>query len=674
MKGQQVKFRKQDDPKVFRRIPVGYMLFGILPLSACGGGGDKGGDLHEETFNLSGEVVKGPVSGAIVFVDYNGDGQLTAGEPSQRTSESGGFSFLDLDNDGPVIALTDDSSVDTSSGLVIDGMRLTAPEGALVISPLTTIMKEGNLSNTQVVAALNLPDVELKSFNPFTSENAAATNLAVEVAAQQVSAVVRSISTAIQQSGVSGADAADIAGVAVADTVASVGIADFTSHGFITTAIEKSISELSPSQASSVSAIASEIATATANVNEVISASTDLTSPETKDAFGLIVELTKQIGEAITNDGDASRITFTDADTITDDDQVTNEATVSTPETSQNATPTGAVKITGTARQGETLTAVTSTLADTDGLGVFSYQWKADGAAISAATSNSLTLAETQVGKIITVEVSYTDGRNNQESLLSSATSLVKKPVDDVGPAITAMSLESDTVTVGDTVRINYQVEEATGTDVFVFWYKDQNNNEFRVVDNDADGVAELIIQEGYLAGDYTPYFVSTLDTSPLSNSITYLPDSSTAGDVGDGVTGFDLSQFVFTVNNSQPVDDVGPAITAMSLESDTVTVGDTVRINYQVEEATGTDVFVFWYKDQNNNEFRVVDNDADGVAELIIQEGYLAGDYTPYFVSTLDTSPLSNSITYLPDSSTAGDVGDGVTGFDLSQFGFTVI
>lgn len=58
----------------------------------------------------------------------------------------------------------------------------------------------------------------------------------------------------------------------------------------------------------------------------------------------------------------------------------------------------------------------------------------------------------------------------------------------------------------------------------------------------------------------------------------------------------------------------------------------------------------------------------------LIIQEGYLAGDYTPYFVSTLDTSPLSNSITYLPDSSTAGDVGDGVTGFDLSQFGFTVI
>ena len=547
MKGLQMKLRKQGDPKVFRRIPVGYMLFGILPLSACGGGGDEGGDLHEETFNLSGEVVKGPVSGAIVFVDYNGDGQLTAGEPSQRTNESGGFSFSDLDDDGPIIALTDGRSVDTSSGLVIDGMRLTAPEGASVISPLTTIMEEGNLSNAQVVAALNLPDVDLKSFNPFTSENTAATNLAVEVAAQQVSTVVRSISTALQQSGVTGADAADIAADAVADTVATVSIVDFTSNGFITTAIEKSISELSPSQASSVSAIASEIATATANVNEVISASTDLTSPETKDAFGLIVELTKQIGEAITNDGDASRITFTDTDTITDDDQVTNEATVSTPETSQNATPTGAVTITGTARQGETLTAVTSTLADTDGLGVFSYQWKADGAAISAATSNSLTLAETQVGKIITVEVSYTDGRNNQESLLSSATSLVKKPVDDVGPAITAMSLESDTVTVGDTVRINYQVEEATGTDVFVFWYKDQNNNEFRVVDNDADGVAELIIQEGSLAGDYTPYFVSTLDTSPLSNSITYLPDSSTAGDVGDGVTGFDLSQFGFT-------------------------------------------------------------------------------------------------------------------------------
>ena len=313
-----MKPRKHANPKVFRRIPAGYMLFGILPLSACGGGDDEGGGPSERTFNLSGEVVKGPVSGAIVFVDYNGDGQLTAGEPLQRTSESGGFSFLDLDDDGPIIALTDGSSVDTSSGLVIDGMRLTAPEGASVISPLTTIMEEGNLSNAQVVAVLNLPDVDLKSFNPFTSDEAAATNLAVEIAAQQVSTVLRSISTAMQHSGVTQADAAYIAAAAVADTVASVGIADFTSNNFITMAVEKATSELSYSQASSISAISNEIATAAANVNEVITASTDLTSTETKDAFGLIEELTKQIGDAITNDGDASQMTFTDANTITD--------------------------------------------------------------------------------------------------------------------------------------------------------------------------------------------------------------------------------------------------------------------------------------------------------------------------------------------------------------------
>lgn len=35
-----MKTRKPFNPKVFRRIPSSYLLFGILPLSACGGGGD----------------------------------------------------------------------------------------------------------------------------------------------------------------------------------------------------------------------------------------------------------------------------------------------------------------------------------------------------------------------------------------------------------------------------------------------------------------------------------------------------------------------------------------------------------------------------------------------------------------------------------------------------------
>ena len=40
-----------------------------------------------------------------------------------------------------------------------------------------------------------------------------------------------------------------------------------------------------------------------------------------------------------------------------------------------NDAPTGAVTITGTATEDQTLTADTSSIADADGLGAFSYQW-----------------------------------------------------------------------------------------------------------------------------------------------------------------------------------------------------------------------------------------------------------------------------------------------------------
>ena len=91
-----------------------------------------------------------------------------------------------------------------------------------------------------------------------------------------------------------------------------------------------------------------------------------------------------------------------------------------------NSSPTGTIVITGTAAEDQVLKAV-STLADVDGLGALSYQWEADGTDITGATYNTLTLGQSEVGKEITVSVSYTDGFGTLESVISAATLAVSK-------------------------------------------------------------------------------------------------------------------------------------------------------------------------------------------------------------------------------------------------------
>jgi Ca2+-binding RTX toxin-like protein len=89
-----------------------------------------------------------------------------------------------------------------------------------------------------------------------------------------------------------------------------------------------------------------------------------------------------------------------------------------------NDSPTGAVAISGNLTQGQLLTA-SNTLADLDGLGTISYQWRAGGTAISGATGNTYTLAASEVGKAITVTASYTDGGNTFEQVNSPASAAV---------------------------------------------------------------------------------------------------------------------------------------------------------------------------------------------------------------------------------------------------------
>ena len=91
-----------------------------------------------------------------------------------------------------------------------------------------------------------------------------------------------------------------------------------------------------------------------------------------------------------------------------------------------NNAATGAPTISGTAAVGQTLTALTTALADSDGLPTtFTYQWvRVDGSNetdIAGATSSTYTLAAADQGKKVKVKVSFTDDLNGMETRTSAA-------------------------------------------------------------------------------------------------------------------------------------------------------------------------------------------------------------------------------------------------------------
>ena len=133
-----------------------------------------------------------------------------------------------------------------------------------------------------------------------------------------------------------------------------------------------------------------------------------------------------------------------------------------------NDDPTGTVTITGTVRQGETVTANVSALADADGLGTLSYQWKADGTDISGATSSTYTLTQDEVGKAVTVAVSYTDGGSASESVLSTATAAVENVNDNPTGAVTI----TGTPTQGQTLTANNTLADADGLGTLSYVWK----------------------------------------------------------------------------------------------------------------------------------------------------------------------------------------------------------
>ena len=294
----------------------------LVALSAC----KKGEGL---TNAVNGAVVKGPLSNALVFLDLNDNNTLDPGEQSIRTEADGSFSITTTANNYKIVAITDASTVDTSSGAVLAGVTLSAPEGAGVVTPTTTLMEEGGLSADQVADVLGLPEgVDPLTFNPYAAGVDAADALAVEKIGQQIITAVTSFASAAEGAGASEAGAFEAAMQSVVDVVADkadgAGTLDFTATDdldLIKTKVAAEAANLAGIDVTTMNAMIDDTATSIENVNSQIETATDLTSDASKGIFSSLTVLKDQVkaaaeAELATPGSGAATMTFTDPDAV----------------------------------------------------------------------------------------------------------------------------------------------------------------------------------------------------------------------------------------------------------------------------------------------------------------------------------------------------------------------
>ena len=218
--------------------------------------------------------------------------------------------------------------------------------------------------------------------------------------------------------------------------------------------------------------------TGTAQVGETLTASTTGIS----DADGMTSATFRYqwlVDDAEIDGATASAYTLADADedkavkvqVSFTDDRGNDEILTSAATEAVQPRPNSPV-IRGTARVGETLTADTSEIYDPDGLqdAVFAYQWLAGDAEINGATASAYTLVDADEGKAISVQVSFTDDRGNEESLTSAATGAAA-PLPNT-PATGAPTI-SGTTQVGETLTAGTSnISDGDGLDDAAFAYQ----------------------------------------------------------------------------------------------------------------------------------------------------------------------------------------------------------
>jgi hypothetical protein len=196
-----------DAPATF---PIGDTTVLFTAADAAGNSVNASATVTVTGAEQEGKGEKGPLFKATVFLDYDGDKQLDANEPSTLTDFDGNYVLAET-SDAPanyaVVVLMNEDTIDSISGesYADSGVTLEAVKGSKVITPMTTLysfavsdLGEGEeLSVEAFSAALGLPaGLDINTYSAFTKDDSGAY---VDVGvASQVEAVAQSLMTTLE--------------------------------------------------------------------------------------------------------------------------------------------------------------------------------------------------------------------------------------------------------------------------------------------------------------------------------------------------------------------------------------------------------------------------------------------------------------------------------------------
>ena len=180
---------------------------------------------------------------------------------------------------------------------------------------------------------------------------------------------------------------------------------------------------------------------------------------------------------------------------------------------------TGVPTITGTATEDRLLTVNTAGITDTNG-GGFSYQWLRDGVDIGGATASAYMLGDADVGRSISVRVSYTNGHGSPESPTSAAVG----PVVNVNDTPTGLPTISGTATEDQLLTaVTSGIGDADGLGSFSYqWLRNGGNIGGATAGTytlgDADVGAQISVRVGYTDGHGTVESIDSAAVGPVVN------------------------------------------------------------------------------------------------------------------------------------------------------------